>query len=514
MIGTERVLKIRWQRLWQILVVLITCTALVACDSDVEPRSRSGPDDGVAGTTASDNRVSNLPTPRRARDQRPNVVVILTDDMRADELRYLPRTQALLRGTTFTNAISPHPLCCPARAMLHTGQYAQNNGVQSNDGPNGGFRALRDPEATVARWLHDTGYLTALHGKYMNHYLRTDPVQRGWDVWDPVVGAPSRYTEFEFYDGDRYSHDYITARLAQRSEATVRALAGPGSPFYLFVNHTAPHPAVRYSDSGTAQLAPIPEAKYADLEVSERAPSIDAPSFGRLGTWPDGFGKRMRSERQVQRWFEGRVRSLRSVDDAVASLVRTLEDFGELENTYIVVTSDNGFSLGEHSYLTKNILARESLKVPLLISGPRVRQRRSDALVSLLDVPATILDLASARPGVKFDGLTLKSLLQGSRTSWRRTMLVQTGQNRVDPGHQSWRTRGVLTRRYLYIRDLLRPDDSRLYDHRFDPYELDDVLQDPSYSGVRLNLERMLARLTSCSGVRSCNSLHQSLATN
>src|SRR5687767_3076502 len=104
-------------------------------------------------------------------DDRPNIVFVLTDDMRDDDLDHMPITRRLLaeQGMEFTDAISPHPLCCPARAQLATGQYAQNNGVQHNRGPFGGHSAL-DPGREASAWFRDAGYQTGFVGKYLNGY--------------------------------------------------------------------------------------------------------------------------------------------------------------------------------------------------------------------------------------------------------------------------------------------------------------------------------------------------------
>src|ERR687897_150925 len=102
-------------------------------------------------------------------DDRPNIVFVLTDDMRDDDLDHMPITRRLLaeQGMEFTDAISPHPLCCPARAQLATGQYAQNNGVQHNRGVHGGFQAL-DPTQEASTWFRDSGYRTGFVGKFLN----------------------------------------------------------------------------------------------------------------------------------------------------------------------------------------------------------------------------------------------------------------------------------------------------------------------------------------------------------
>lgn len=119
---------------------------------------------------------------------RPNLVFVLTDDMRDDDLDHMPITRRLLadQGMEFTDAISPHPLCCPARAELATGYYAQSNGVLHNSGERGGYQALT-PGLTYAPWLQESGYRTAFVGKFLNKYSHTAPREPGWDVWSAQV---------------------------------------------------------------------------------------------------------------------------------------------------------------------------------------------------------------------------------------------------------------------------------------------------------------------------------------
>jgi N-acetylglucosamine-6-sulfatase len=104
---------------------------------------------------------------------KPNIVLILTDDQRWDTLRWMPNVRRLLmdKGVTFTNAFVPNSLCCPSRVTILTGQYSHTNGIWSNEWPNGGFKVFRGHDgSTIATWLHDAGYRTALIGKYLNEY--------------------------------------------------------------------------------------------------------------------------------------------------------------------------------------------------------------------------------------------------------------------------------------------------------------------------------------------------------
>lgn len=163
-----------------------------------DPRASTGSDPGLraeAGTPVPPFR-EGIP------GSRPNIVVVMADDMRADELRFMPRTRALLggEGVAFDHSFSPYPLCCPARASFLSGQYTHNHGVWSNRPPYG-FAAF-DDSRTVATLLTDAGYRTAFVGKYLNGYGTTPPpdgsasdslsyVPPGWADWRGAVGGPT-----------------------------------------------------------------------------------------------------------------------------------------------------------------------------------------------------------------------------------------------------------------------------------------------------------------------------------
>ena len=150
-------------------------------------------------------------------------MVVLTDDMRADDLAQMPLTRARMKtgGMSFTDAVSPHPLCCPARAELVTGQYAQNNKVQHNSSKYGGWHRL-DSSNTVATWFNTQGYHTAFVGKYLNGYDENKAVEPGWNSWDPVSQGYTDYFNFAFHDGTRFADDYVTTRIEEHTNATDR----------------------------------------------------------------------------------------------------------------------------------------------------------------------------------------------------------------------------------------------------------------------------------------------------
>ncbi len=432
---------------------------------------------------------------------RPNVVLILADDMRADELRFLPKTRRLLvrQGVRFSNAISPHPMCCPARAALVTGQYGQNNGVRHNTGRWGGAKRLRDFHANVGRWLQAAGYRTSYHGKFLNGYERLRPrvEPRGWTEWDPQVSGIYSYTRGRFFDGDRV-RGYITTTMTQRTGEVFDRFSEGRAPFFTMINHVAPHV------TATTPFLPKWQPRYDDAYSRTRPMSFASPSFNerRIGDLPRGLRFPKVDRHRVEQLFRARARALRSADDAVAATVRRLARLGELDNTYIVFTSDNGYALGEHRLMSKNFLFDEVLDVPLVVRGPGFAPGTVDATpVTLVDLAATFVDWAGATPSHRLDGVSIERLRE---EKVRDTILVQTG-DRLPDETPGWDYRGVDTPRYLFGHRAGRPDIGILFDPERDPHALRNRFKDPAYREIRRRLTHRTAVLSRCAGVADCN---------
>jgi len=439
----------------------------------------------------------------RAPSGPPNIVLILTDDMRTDELRYLPKTRRLLvdQGVRFTHAISPHPMCCPARAELFTGQYGQNNGVRNNTGRWGGAKRLRHMDDNVGRWLQAAGYQTSFHGKFLNGYQRLRPRREpaGWTFWDAQMRGTYSYRWARFFDGDEVQHEYVTQTMTERTGATFQRFAGD-TPFFTVINHVAPHVTL------TRPHLPRWQPTYDGAYRHARPPSFDAPSFNeqRIGDLPRGLRVPRVSRAWMAQLFRARIRALRSVDDAVARTVRKLDALGELDNTYLVFTSDNGFALGEHRLSSKNYLFDEILDVPLVIRGPGFRPGTVDNTpVTLVDLVATFADWAEATPGRSLDGVSIERLRDGSQPPVRDTILVQTGDEVADPT-PGWDYRGVTTRRYLFGYRAGKRATGILFDRQRDPYALHNFFGDRDYRAVRRALSHRTDVLSHCAGV-GCN---------
>jgi arylsulfatase A-like enzyme len=454
---------------------------------------------------------------------RPNVILIVTDDQTAASFntRYMPRTvkQIAGRGTSFANAVVSTPVCCPSRAQMLTGQYAHNNGVRAN---NPGYGLLEDKRNVLPTWLGRAGYRTLHVGKYLNGYaqVKGPAPAPGWDRWLSLTGTSYSRPTFSI-DGKRRAYDrYLTGILGRMSARLVSRYARDRRPFYLQVDHFAPH--VDGSSPGRCDGAAVPDPADGDLFASEQAPR--PPSFGEpdVGDKPEfiqklpGFDQAQIDE--VDRLYSCAVGSLAAVDRAVAELMAALRRSGELGRTMIVFTSDNGYAFGEHRFPNgKGLAYDEQLRVPLAIRPPRGFPSASrsgavdPAVVANVDLAPTILALAGAEPCIRrgcrrLDGRSLVGVLRGREPGWAANRAITTS---FDINAETYKLscgwEGYWTPQQSVIHHTLLPaglagrcqpaDVFESYDLGSDPFQLDSV--PPSQAQI----ERLEA-VRDCSGIR------------
>jgi N-acetylglucosamine-6-sulfatase len=466
---------------------------------------------GSAGTTA-------------AVQKRPNVIVIETDDQTVESMRVMSNVQRLLaaQGTTFDNSFASFPLCCPSRATLLTGQYAHNHTVMGNSPPQGGYQKL-DHSNTLAVWLQRAGYYTAHVGKYLNGYggggtaLQVPP---GWSEWHGATSLP--YLGFTVNEGGRLvtfpatPANYQTDVWARKGADLIRRRAPSSQPFFMWFAVFAPHsggprdpddPAAGAGRRGAPRRAqaiatPSPAARHRNAFASQALPT--PPSFNEADVSDKPLAVRNRPLltpariAAVREAYQQRLESLLAVDEAVASLVETLRATGELANTLIIFTSDNGFFHGEHRVANGKVLLYEpSIRVPLLVRGPGVPKgvHRSQ-LVANVDLAATILDAAHAAADRRLDGRTLFPLLRDGGKEYGRDLLIENG-----PGGAN-HFEAIRSRHFLYAE--YANGERELYDLARDPDELQSLHNDPRYAAIRTELARRLAHLQRCKG-SGCN---------
>jgi arylsulfatase A-like enzyme len=437
----------------------------------------------------------------------PNVIVIETDDMDMSGMRVMDNLKSLIgdAGVTFDNSLVSFPLCCPSRATFLTGQYAHNNHITSNDPPTGGYQVFENINSLPA-WLQGAGYYTVQVGRYLNHYGQQNPTEipAGWTEWHASVD-PSTYRYYNYtinhqgtlvFYGDR-PEDYQTDVWAGIADEVIRRRAPKPQPFFMWLTPMAPHDAgPREPDDPPERFpTPVPAPRHKNLYQYLRLPRD--PSFNELdiSDKPREVRRRRRfRESDIQAMtiaYRQRLETLLSVDEMVAKVVRALADTGELQDTLIVFTSDNGYLQGQHRIRAGKVFLYEpSLRVPLLMRGPGVpRGVHVKRWVANVDLSATILEATGARPGRVQDGRSLFPLMLDAGLAWGRFLLLDAGSYQ-----------GVRTDRYVYAEH--STGEKELYDLQTDPWQTRNLWRVPSAQAIWHALAGQLQRLRHCQGER------------
>lgn len=433
------------------------------------------------------------PAVAKPRDTRPNIILITTDDMTETDMAWMPHTNRLLKraGVDAKDFVSPHPLCCPARAEILTGQYAHNNGVHHNAGPYGGFSALRS-DTTIGTRLNQAGYKTAFVGKFLNSFEATPRNLPGWDVFNPTIkGIYSSYGFTMWNNGDpkRVNRTHTSDYVGKMTGSYIRSFAKRDKPFFIWASQVAPHKERKGGD-----WVPLtPARRHVGMFAGVQSPSMQKASYNRA---PDDNGAypraRTRSLEEIGDLHQARIESLQSVDEAVARTVRVLRKTGELKNTYIFFTSDNGYLLGEHQIVDKDVPYEEALQVPMVVRGPSLpRGAVRGQTMTMIDLAPTFMDIAG-KGASYMDGASMLPGLRSRKAKGYTTTLIQSGDRR-----NPWEYRGVRTRRYTIVR-YADTGMVQMYDRRRDPAQLRNVADAPRYRGVKRELMRSLRRLQDC----------------
>jgi arylsulfatase A-like enzyme len=470
-------------------LALVSTLAATACGGG----SSSAPT--PVGTTA-----ATAATPAPALAQRPNIVVVLTDDLDVPTSLELPRLPDLManRGLTFTHAYAAHAMCGPSRAGILTGQHTHNHLVTNNEPPSQGFVAFRRHEGqTIATWLKAAGYRTSLVGKYMNGYAwgaAPDYVPPGWDDWYGHIAAfeDKRYYEYWVNDNGNVSRfgtkaeEYSADLESRHAVSFVRASAGRPEPLFLLLAPQAPHSPATYAERFGGEF------RYS---LAPRTPAFNESDVRDKPSWVQQTTYLSEAEVDAADHFQRfRLRSLRAVEEMLESVLAALAETGRLERTYVFFTSDNGLLMGQHRAVgRKGNPYEESAGVPLMVRGPGVPVGRTDAFALTIDLAPTLLELAGAPIPDSVDGRSLAPFLRGSPpSSWRSDVLIE---NWGDNPSLALRTRNQA---YFH----LDTEEFELYDMKQDPYQLENLYRraDPA---LLESLEKRVQALGACRGA-SC----------
>jgi len=467
------------------------------------------------------------------------VVLILTDDLDAKSLEYMPnlRSEMIEGGTTFENSFVTNSLCCPSRATTLRGQYAHNHQVLSNEPPRGGFQKFRflgHENSTMATWMQEDGYRTSFFGKYMNGYAETH-VPPGWDEWYGISGNFLSNSLNENGHMVNYDPEHLDDVLSDKASDYVERTAGADPPFFttdrpflMWLGTKAPHqpatPAPRHEDELEDVELPRPPS-FNEKDVSDKPSWVkDNPPLS-----PDQVA-------YMEELHRKRLQSMMAVDDMIGELFDSLRESNELDNTYVFFTSDNGFHMGQHRLGAGKWTAyEEDIRVPLIVRGPGVPEgKKLPHVVLNNDLAPTFADLAGADPPNFVDGRSLAPLLDDTPTheeDWRQRFLVEAVAERDsvprppfvnesqvkplitgDPLPRDWRKtsagraesseewgrpwfKALRTGQYLFVE--YKTGEHELYDLVKDPYQLENIYDEAP--------ENLLQRLNSqLDSLRQC----------
>ena len=468
----------------------------------------------ATGLSLATSGAAGGPPARPAATQRPNVVVVLTDDLAWNLVRYMPHVRQLQRrGLTFSRYFVTDSLCCPSRSSIFTGRFPHDTGIFTNMGTDGGFAAFRNrgwENQTYATALAPLGYQTGFGGKYLNGYRPAGRhVPPGWTDWRTAGNA---YGEFNYNLNENGAlvhygatpRDYLTDVLATKGSAFINQAAAANRPFVLELATFAPH----------APYTPAP--RDANKFPGLRAPR--PPSFNRANVNPPPWlrGHKALPAEQIagiDAAFRKRAQSVQAVDALIGKIEATLRARGIAQNTYIVFSSDNGYHMGEHRLNPGKMTAFDSdIRVPLIVAGPGVPAgRTSSRIAANVDLYPTLVQLAGGTPSPAVDGRSLVPLLHGQRVSrWRTAALIEhhgPDQNGADPDHPAPGSgnptsyEAIRTSNAVYVE--YRGSAREYYRIDRDPFERVNVFSRLSRRD-RTSLHATLTALANCRGAAGC----------
>ncbi len=476
------------------LAVALASTA-AACTTDSSASTR--PSD-IAGTAGS----------------KPNIVLVLTDDLSMNLLPYLPHVQDMTKsGTTFANYTVTDSLCCPSRSSLFTGMLPHDTGVFTNGGADGGYAVFHgrgDDKSTYATSLQQAGYRTAMMGKYLNGYdPKADGVPPGWNEWD-VAGNGYGEFNYDLNENGTVKHygeatqDYLVDVMAGKAAQFITSSAGAHTPFAIELATFAPH----------APYTPAPRDANA-------FPHLTAPRGPAFDTLPSSAPPWLESrtpltdqeQKNIDTGFRKRAQAVQSVDKMIGTVQAALDKAGVRGSTDIVFTSDNGYHMGEYRLTPGKQTAFDTdVHVPLVVTGPGVKAGATvNNPVENIDLRPTFEALAGARTPAQVDGESLVPLLNGTAPqAWRTVGLVEhhgPDFDETDPDKPEKNSgdpttyEAIRSVSYTYVE--YTDGTNEYYDRGTDPQELHNTAaQLPPDTAKQLH--DMLRAMIFCHGVTAC----------
>lgn len=442
-----------------------------------------------------------------------NVVLILADDLDWGLFNQVPRLAALPdRGMTFTNHTVIDSLCCPSRVSILRGQYIHNHKVISNIEATGGgwptFRRLGEHRDCLPVWLDNAGSTTAMFGKYMNEYPdpgRPDYVPPGWDEWAVPTSRGDSYTGFDYglnengvvkqYGDSPY--EFLNDVLNRKAQSFIRK-----APDGFFMQFSTYSPHKPYA------TAPRHRNKHTITKVP-RTPAYNAIGINEPAWMKQFYPLSEKRLRKIDKVWAERARSAESFADTVDTVLNTLAATGKDKNTLVVITSDNGYHMGEYRLPKGKRLPYDAdTVVPLIMIGPGITPgSRVDDMTSSIDFAPTFTELLGATAPAWVDGRSMTHFIRTGEApeNWRTGALSESlgASTPKDPDWQRFnppRYDALRTKEWLYVQ---YADGSKtLYNRQSDPYSLNNVY-DSTDPLIVSQLQAQTEQLRVCAG-ESC----------
>ena len=451
----------------------------------------------------------------------PNILFVMTDDHAAHALscygsriNITPNLDRLAeQGMRFDNCFCTNSICTPSRAVILTGLHSHRNGVRTL------YDRFDGRQQTFPKLLEAAGYQTAIVGKWhLGHGGDADPT--GFDYWNvlPDQGAYHDPKMFEMGEERRYT-GYTTDLITDLGLDWL-ARRDADRPFLLCVHHKAPHRpwephpkyASLYEDADLAE-PPTFDDDYSTRSAAAREARMridsDLEAEDLKGQPPAGLSPQSEKHWKYERFIKDYLRCVASVDESVGRLLDYLEGSGAGDDTVVIYTSDQGFFLGDHGWFDKRFMYEESLRMPLLVSYPRVVAAGAACpeIVTNLDFAPTLLGLAGVEAPEPMQGKSFEGLLDGSRGEPPNRAVYYRYWEHLSSPHRVGAHYGMRTERHKLIYyyggalgaagaiDEPRTPEWELFDLESDPAELRNVYHEPAYATVAKELTGRLYEL-------------------
>ena len=438
-------------------------------------------------------------------------VLVTLDDAAYGDFRYMPFTRQLVadQGITMENFISPNPICVPSRASTLTGDYSPNHGLVTVGGPQGLARTFAELgcEPADRRHLARPRRVRHVHDRQLDERLEVDlpasASEPGSDRWEPATIDTYQFFDTQFFEqGTEVASygGYNTYAITDRATSYIRSRKRDRDPWFAWVNYVAPHHIAGDLDPNPSRFAASGARGRRPLEgiALRRQPNMFHAAKGSYGAGKGRVSPELREDMRYA--FEQRVQALQAVDRGIRDQVNALRRSHQLDNTYVIVTSDNGYEIGEHNHEGKLLPYRDSLMVPTVLRGPGIpKDEVVDTVASVPDLAVTIASIGRAAPPSRtVDGTNFLPVLDSEKTLYRAIPIVgyPLGTTRERPLYY-----GVVRGSTTYVRWAWGKEE--MYDTRIDPYQIRNLASEVGYRERLVELRRLARQLRDCRG-NSC----------